>query len=277
MGRDVGCERVTELAPELALGVADGHERESALHHMGGCQTCRRLVWELSAVSDDLLMLAPEHEAPLGLEDRMLCDIASAERERANVPRIVPAPRRRSIVRRAWRIALVAAGLALAVAVGASGVFLGTAADRRLAEQYRAVLGVGQGSFFAAAPVWSDAREVGTAWGYQGNPSWVFVSLRTPEGDRGSYEAWLVTSDGRRISLGRAELGAGATAWGHNIPVDLSTARALILESQDGGADLIATFVPDSPWTGAGGGQSGTAGTRGPRGPTASYMTSNVS
>jgi len=278
MGRDVGCERVTELAPELALGVADGHERESALHHMSGCQTCRRLVWELSAVSDDLLTLAPEHEAPPGLEDRMLREIASAERERSNVPRVVPAPRRRTVLRRSWRIALVAAGLALAVVVGASGVFLGTAADRRLAEQYRAVLGVGHGSFFAAASVWSNAREVGTVWGYQGNPSWVFLSLRTPEADRGAYEAWLVTSDGRRISLGRAELGGGTMAWGHNIPVDLSTARALILESAGAdGDDLIATFVTDSPWTGEGGGQSGTAGTHGPRGSTASYMTSNVS
>jgi hypothetical protein len=161
--------------------------------------------------------------------------------------------------------------------VGATGVFLGTAADRRVADQYRAVLGVGQGLFFAAAPVWSEAREVGTAWGYQGNPSWVFVSLRTPEGDRGWYRAWLVTSDGRRISLGRAELGGGAAAWGHNLPVDLSTARALILEPEGGGGDLVATFAPDSPWEGGGPGQGRTAGTDRPRGPNATYMTSKVS
>ena len=66
----------------LALGVADGHERDSALHHIGGCPSCRRLVWELSAVTDDLLMLAPEHEAPSGLEDRVLDAISFAERER---------------------------------------------------------------------------------------------------------------------------------------------------------------------------------------------------
>jgi hypothetical protein len=277
MAPDMGCEQVTELAPELALGVADGHERESALHHMGGCQTCRRLVSELSSVSDDLLMLAPEHEAPAGLEDRVLDAISFAEPERASVPRAVTAPRRRPVWRRAWRVALVAAGLALAVAVGASGVFLGTAGDRRLADQYRAVLGVGQGSFFAATPVWSDTREVGTAWGYQGNPSWVFVSLRSPETERGWYRAWLVTSDGRRLPLGRAELGGGAAAWGHNLPVDLTTARALILEPEDGGRDLIATFVPDSPWRDGGAGQGGTAGTQGPRGSTATYMTSSVS
>jgi len=275
MGRDMGCDQVTELAPELALGVADGHERESALHHMGGCQTCMRLVRDLSAVTDELLLLAPEREAPPGLEDGVLRAISFAGPDPA--PRAVPAPRRRPMMRRVWRVALVAAGLALAVVVGASGAFLGTAGDRRLADQYRSVLGVGQGSFFAAAPVWSDTREIGTAWGYQGNPSWVFVSLRTPEDDREWYRAWVVTSDGRRIPLGRAELGGGASAWGHNLPVDLSTARALIMEPEGGGADLVATFVPNSPWNGGGAGQDGTAGTQGPRGPTRTYMTGKVS
>jgi hypothetical protein len=272
----MGCDQVTELASELALGVADGHERESALHHMGGCQTCRRLVRDLSTVTDQLLLLAPEREAPPGLEDGVLRAISFAGSEPTNVPLVVPAPRRRPMMRRVWRSALVAAGLALAVVVGASGMFLGTAGDRQLADQYRAVLGVGQGSFFAASPVWSDTREIGTAWGYQGNPSWVFVSLRTPENDREWYRASLVTSDGRRIPLGRAELGGGASAWGHNLPVDLTSARALILEPEGGGADLVATFVPDSPWK-AGAGQDGTAGTQGPRGPTRTYMTSNVS
>ncbi len=264
----MGCEQVTELAPELALGVADGHERESALHHLSGCQTCRRLVRELSAMSDDLLLLAPGHEAPPGLEDRVLDAISFDAPEATSAPSALPTPRRRPLLRRAWRVALVAAGLTLALALGATGVFLGTAGDRRVADQYRAVLGVGQGSFFAAAPVWSDAREVGTAWGYQGDPSWVFVSLREHEGDRGWYRAWLVTSDGRRISLGRTELGGGAAAWGHNLPVDLSTARALILEPEGTGNDLVATFAPDSPWEGSGAAQSGTAGTDRPAVPT---------
>jgi hypothetical protein len=272
----MGCEQVSELAPELALGVADGHERESALQHMGGCKTCRRLVLDLSAVTDELPMLAPEHEAPSGLEDRVLDAISFAGPERASAPRAVPAPRRRP-ARRGLRFGLAAAGVALAAVVGAAGVLWGTAGDRRLADQYRAVLGVGEGSFFAAAPVWSETREIGTAWGYQGNPSWVFVSLRTPERDRGWYRAWLVTSDGRRIALGRAELGGSAAAWGHNLPVDLTTARALILEPEAGGGDLVATFVPNSPWSGGGAGQSGTAGTVRPRGPTPGYMTSNVS
>src|SRR5262245_54609725 len=278
MGPDMGCDHVTELAPELALGVAAGHERESALQHMSGCQTCRRLVGELSTVGDDLALLAPEHEAPPGLDRRLLAAMAPVEPEpdRAG-PRPLPLPRRRRSLRRAWQLGLVAAGLVLAVVAGGAGVMLGTAGGRRVADQYRALLGVGQGSFFVAAPVWSDTREVGTVWGYQGNPSWVFVSLREPEADRGWYRAWLITSDGRRISLGRTELGGGEAAWGHDLPVDLTTGRALIREPDAGRDELVATFVPDSPWKGDEAGQRGTAGTDRPRGPTASYMTSNVS
>src|SRR5262245_5693274 len=119
MSRDIGCEQVTELAPELALGIADGHERESALHQMRGCQTCRRLVRELSAVTDELPLLAPEHEAPPGLERGVLDAMSRTEPVR---PRPVPVQRRRPW-RRAWRVALVGAGIALAVAVGATGVF----------------------------------------------------------------------------------------------------------------------------------------------------------
>ena len=271
----MGCDHVTELAPELALGVADGHERESALQHMSGCQTCRRLVGELSAVGDDLALLAPEVDAPPALETRVLAAMTLVEPELTG-PRPVPAPRRRRL-RRAWQVGLVAAGLVLAVVAGGAGVMLGTAGDRRVADQYRALLGVGQGSFFVAAPVWSDTREVGTVWGYQGNPSWVFVSLREPEADRGWYRAWLLTSDGRRISLGRTELGGGEAAWGHNLPVDLTTGRALILEPEGGGGELVATFVPVSPWNGDEAGQRGTVGTDRPRGPIASYMTSKVS
>src|SRR5215510_12374680 len=250
MGSDMGCEQVTELAPELALGVADGHERESALHHMSACQTCRRLVWELSAVVDEVPLLAPELDVPPGLETRVLAAMTQAEPHRP-APRPVTAPaRRRRSFGRAWRLGLVAAGLVLAVVAGGAGVMVGTAGDRRVADQYRALLGVGQGSFFVASPVWSDTREVGTVWGYQGNPSWVFVSLREPEGARGWYRAWLVTSDGRRIPLGRMELGGGEAAWGHDLPVDLTTGRVLILEPEAGGDELVATFVPDSPWKG---------------------------
>src|SRR4051794_37860831 len=58
------CEQTRNLAGELALGIADGAERAAALEHLAGCAECRRAVAELSDVTDELLLLAPEREPP---------------------------------------------------------------------------------------------------------------------------------------------------------------------------------------------------------------------
>src|SRR5215469_2052425 len=64
MNAEMGCEQVRELAPELAIGIADGQQRDAALRHAATCPGCRRLIAELSTVVDDLLLLAPSHEPP---------------------------------------------------------------------------------------------------------------------------------------------------------------------------------------------------------------------
>ena len=35
------CERLNEIAPELALGIAAGEDRARALDHLAGCANCR--------------------------------------------------------------------------------------------------------------------------------------------------------------------------------------------------------------------------------------------
>jgi hypothetical protein len=62
MNDDVGCEQVRALAADLAIGIADGQERDAALRHAATCAECRLLVPELSSVADDLLLLAPSLE-----------------------------------------------------------------------------------------------------------------------------------------------------------------------------------------------------------------------
>ena len=49
------CSQVRELAPELALGVASGGARASALTHLTRCGACRAHVSELSDVADGVL------------------------------------------------------------------------------------------------------------------------------------------------------------------------------------------------------------------------------
>jgi hypothetical protein len=72
------CTAFEAMAPELALGVADGAERAAAISHLAHCPRCRQLVEDLGRVADDLLLLAPQVEPPLGFEARVHDRIVAA-------------------------------------------------------------------------------------------------------------------------------------------------------------------------------------------------------
>ena len=103
MTGEFGCEQVRDLAPELALGIAEGEGRDGALRHLSGCGECRQLVSELSSVGDELLQLAPAHDPPAGFESRVLAGLVEAR------PHPRPRPPRPQIVRRGPSVATPAA------------------------------------------------------------------------------------------------------------------------------------------------------------------------
>ena len=53
------CDRVRELAPELALGIADGEERAAGFEHLAECPRCRAQLERLAATADELVLLGP--------------------------------------------------------------------------------------------------------------------------------------------------------------------------------------------------------------------------
>jgi Putative zinc-finger len=238
MTAELGCEQVKELASELALGIAAGEERDAALRHLTGCARCRQLVSELSTVGDELLLLAPAGEPPGGFESRVLGALAEPARPR---PRPAPLARR-------WRWLAAAAAVVLAAAIGGGSVLASTAADRRVADSYRAVLSQGQGSFFAAAPLLGSRGRAGTVFGYQGQPSWVMVTLQPSSQREGRFDVQVVTRDGRYLPLGDALLGGARGTWGGQLPVDLSAVHELRFLGPDGRAAFTATFDAANPW-----------------------------
>jgi hypothetical protein len=237
MNAEMGCEQVRELAPEVALGIAEGQQRDAALRHLSGCAGCRRLVSELSSVGDELLLLAPVKEPPPGFESRVLGRVDQPPSRRWLRPL---APR--------WRVVAVAAALVLAVALGGGSVLLATAGDRQLADGYQAVLRQGQGSFFAAAPLQGSQGRAGIVFGYQGQPSWATVTLRPPFLVQHRFRVEVVTRDGRYLAAGEAVLGGDKGVWGGQLPVDLSAVRELRLLGADGRTAFTATFDAANPW-----------------------------
>ncbi|MDR2988687.1 MAG: zf-HC2 domain-containing protein [Nocardiopsaceae bacterium] len=247
MNNEMTCEQVRELAPDLAIGIADGQERDAVLRHAATCPDCRRLVSELSEVVDDLLLLAPEHQPSPDFAAKTLAQITPPS----------PRPRQRAsreAMRRVfggspWKTRFaVAASIVVAVAVGAGAVYQGTSADRHLAASYRSVLAQGHGSFFAAAQLRGPTGTLGRVFGYQGQPSWLFATLGRPAAQPQHFTVWLVTRDGRRLSLGNTVLGGTHDTWGGPIPVALTQVRQLSFESASGHT-LVAHFNARSPWS----------------------------
>jgi hypothetical protein len=179
------CEHVRELAPELALGIADGKERARALEHLACCARCRARLERLAASADELALLAPSVEPPAGFEDR----VATAMRP--------PAPRSRL----AARVAAPLAAALAAAAVAAGAVWLALGDDRELADSYRDTLAVASGEYFDAATLeLPGGRKAGYVYGYQGRASWVFAVVYDGV-EPGRYMLELVTDGGRRLPL----------------------------------------------------------------------------
>jgi anti-sigma factor RsiW len=212
----VSCDRTRELAPELALGILDGEQRAQALRHLAECRECRRAVEELTAVADELVMLAPEREPPAGFETRVLARLQPPSADTR------PARRRRRLLA---PLAAAAAAAAVAVAV----VLQTTSDDRRLADHYRATLAAGHGSSFQAARLRAPGRvAAGVVYAYRGATSWIFVVVYGPH--RGvPYTAELATTSGRRVALPAFRLDPRTGTSGEAIPVDLGTVASVRL------------------------------------------------
>jgi Putative zinc-finger len=221
----MSCERTRELAPELALGIADGAERAQALRHLAECPECRRAVEELTVVTDELLLLAPEHEPPVGFESRVLAQLA-------------PARPRRS------RRFLVPIAAAAAAALAAVAIVLGaTSDDRRLAAHYRDTLAVAHGSAFEAARLRAPGgARAGVVYGYRGAPSWIFVAIYRPYRST-AYTVELVTTAGRRVPVPSLRLDRATGSAGQAIAVDLQSVAAVRLIGSTPGDTLEAALT----------------------------------
>jgi len=83
-----------DFSEEFALGLLDGAERAAVVAHLEGCRTCGTRVALLAEAGEQLLLIAPIVEPPIGFEQRVLAKVA---------PQAVSlAERPKHLGRRAW-------------------------------------------------------------------------------------------------------------------------------------------------------------------------------
>jgi hypothetical protein len=226
------CDEVRELAPEIALGIADGEQRAEALRHLSGCADCRRAVEQLTQVADELLTVAPVQEPPAGFESRVVDAMGLGERS----------PRGRRARRLRLRRLTLRVGPALATAAVTAVVMVGVYHDdHQTAERYRATLAEANGHSFEAETLKdpSGARG-GVAFGYDGSPSWLLLTVDESHRDAVT-RAELQTKDGRTIPLRSLHLDADGS-WGGAIPVKLYEVASVRLLGDHPGDVLTASF-----------------------------------
>lgn len=225
MSPERGCAEVRDLLPELALGVAEGDDRGRALDHLGECPECRRRLTQLSETADELLLLAPAEEPPGGFESRLLARLQ---------PRRPP---RRS---RALRLLAPAAAVGLAVALTLT---LAYRDQRQVADRYGETLAEVDGKYLAGERLTAPGgRYVGKVYGYEGDPSWVLVTVDDGELPDGSYQLELVRGGGARIGLGPVSVAGGSGSRGTAIPLDFHKVVQVRLIGSARGAVYEASF-----------------------------------
>jgi anti-sigma factor RsiW len=220
---DQRCEETREVLAELALGVADGEERGRALQHLAACPECRAELEKLSGVADELALLAPHREVPVGFESRVLANVLP--------PRQARRRRRLRLVLAPAAAALAAAGITLAIVSG----------DLRDASHYHQTLQEANGKEFEAYSLYGGGGAfAGTVFSYQGSPNWLLITV-DPAHRADLSAAQLVMDDGRQVPLNWFHLDPSGSSGG-GIPVDPHHVVVLRLLPGAGGEPLVAHF-----------------------------------
>ena len=197
--RNPECAEVSADLSEFALGILTGRERSLVLSHVASCPQCRDELEALSTVTDRLMEMAPQAEAPIGFESRLL------DRYH-NEPRRPPG--------RAIRSVALAGAALLLVALGFTLGNNGSPPVHTTLPDYSATP--------ISATLTSQGRSLGQLWISPGTPAWIYMSFD----DAGwSGAAWcrVTLKNGRVLDLGVFTVVHGYGAWAARVDAASST------------------------------------------------------
>ncbi|MDQ3661106.1 MAG: zf-HC2 domain-containing protein [Actinomycetota bacterium] len=220
------CADVELLLPELALGTLTGEDRARALDHLGSCPHCSDELRKLNELGDQLLLLAPSAEPPVGFESLVVKRLGVGSRKG----------------RLRKGILIAAAGFLCIALLSASVTYFVGRGDRELADSYREALRVANGEYVAARPLTDKGGEdAGYIFGYQGSPSWIFCMI-SPGLPTATYDVEVSSKDGRTWELGEIYVHANETTWGRSLPIPLHEVKEITLVAQSGDETLVAKW-----------------------------------
>ncbi|CAN5613055.1 hypothetical protein BH10ACT1_BH10ACT1_33760 [soil metagenome] len=225
-GAPVDCARCRELAPELALGTAEGGERAAALEHLAWCEACRRELAELAAAADSLLLLGPSVEPPAGFETQAL----AAFRGGADLGGRARPSRARPVLTAAAAALVVAVGMAvgLRLTTEGSGGRSTKTTEEAIGADRSAVVRTPGGASVGRVTVHEGAR--------------ASLEVRLAGGaPAGTYVVHCDYEAGPAYRAGTLVAGPGATGpWRATVDVPVYDLRRVRLESTTGGPNLEA-------------------------------------
>jgi len=221
---ELTCDQCRELAAELALGVLPGGQHARVLAHINGCGTCHNTVSELATTTDRLIELMPGAEPPAGFDHRVISALTSQQ-----------TPQRRR-ARRQW---IAAAAVLVAFALAAGGWVLGqaTAGVRPVPHNITA-------HTILVAPLTAHGRQIGQAFAYPGQPSWIYLSVDTDNAaDTGPLRCELVRKNGSPIPAGTFSVAKGYGSWAASVDFNPDTLAAVRLITASGATLATAHFA----------------------------------
>ncbi|HET9075677.1 MAG TPA: hypothetical protein VFN68_01990 [Acidimicrobiales bacterium] len=200
---DFTCEGFRHVSAELALGLADAHERAAVLAHLERCPTCRAEIRQLSDVADALAAMAPPAEPPAGFESRVL----------ANLARLKHPPAGWRLPSR--RLLQLAAAAVLVAMVGVGGWLLGAASSPAPT--------IDAGHLVTAKLV-ASGRTVGDVVVDTDGTPWMSMHLEMG-GTSGRFTCRITTASGRSEEMGSFPVSAGTGAWAAALPAGVGSIR----------------------------------------------------
>ena len=204
----MSCVEFQDVAAELALDQVPEPGRSTLLSHAHRCATCASLLDDLASVSDQLLLVAPEAEPPLGFEDSAVI--------RMQLPSVRTSRR--------WFAVLVSAAAVVTLVVG--GFLLSG--------------GAGEDGIRRAAVVDGDRNPIGTVeLATVGHDARLILALEGPHDWPGEWACELRV-DGRWVEVGTWTADdVNRDVWATGIDRDHSDATAMRILGRRGG--VVAT------------------------------------